>query len=374
MEQPRAEPPPSAPEVVRLDAMAHGPEAVGKLASGKVVFVRGGAPGDVAELAIFEDHARYARASITRLEVVSQARREPFCAHARAGECGGCPWQHLDETTQEQEKAALVLREVRRVQPDALVRPIRVDVPKVGYRRRARLGHKPQAGGPAVVGFRQPAQRRIFSLHSCPVLDPRLDLELGAIARALADRRAGSVDLLVDAAGEIHVGGPAAWFAQPSADTERVLIELVLEAIPRSANRVAELFSGAGTFTEPLVRRGHEVSAWELDRGSIQRLTERLPDVLARRADLLRQGLDLDLGAPDAVLLDPPRAGALPCMKPICASGAPHVVYVSCDPVTLCRDLRELSRGGYRIEWVQPVDAFPQTFHVETVCLLRRLP
>lgn len=188
----------------------------------------------------------------------------------------------------------------------------------------------------------------------------------------VAARGSGNIDVLFDGSGVV-IGGAARNFRQPAAEGEAALIEMVLEAVDADAKSVAELFCGSGTFTIPLDARGHHVRAWEMDGGAVAALSLAAPRVDAYRADLLRSEITPGLGSPDVVLLDPPRAGAGPCMEAIGAAAPKTVVYVSCAPMTLCRDLRLLLPFGYRIDWVAPLDAFPQTPHVEVVVRLVRV-
>lgn len=348
---------------VSIERMTFGPDAVSHLPDGRVALVRGGVPGDESRIAVTVEHARYVEAEIIELTRASADRREARCQHARSGECGGCPWQHMDETAQQREKQLIVAREIGRLSATAEVRPLTAPAPAFGYRRRARLGHKGE-----MLGYRRRGMRRIFDLQECPILDPRIEAELGAVRAAVRDWPSGNVDLMVDSDGEVVVGGPAASFVQASDQVEAALVSLVLAAIPKSDARVCELFSGSGAFTLPLAARGHQVTAYESDPRAVQSLKSKSPAVRVNRKDLLKPGLTL---APaDAVLLDPPRKGAMPCMDAIISTGARTVCYVSCDIMTLCRDLRVLLAGGYQLDWVQPMDAFPQTHHIECVATL----
>ena len=351
--------------IVTFERMALGPNAVGRLPSGKVVMTPGAAPGDRARVAIRVEHRGYVEADVVEVLHRSRDHREPPCRHARSKECGGCSWQHLDESAQRREKQAIIVREVGRVAPEATIRSIRTDIPAFGYRRRTKLGHRD-----GMLGYRRRGLRRIFDVWACPVLDPLLEAELDEIRERMSKRPAGNIDVLLDSYGRVVVGGEARTFRQPSVAAEEALIELVLEAIPAGASDVAELFAGVGTFTTPLLDRGHRVRAWEGDRETVKLLVSREPRVVAMRADLLKTRLALDLGEPDVVLLDPPRKGAAPCVPAIIASGARVLCYVSCAPMTLCRDVAALHKGGYRVDWVQPVDAFPQTEHIECVVRL----
>jgi len=345
--------------------MSHGPNAIGKETSGRTVMAFGGAPNESVDVRIRKEHKTYVEADVVNILSASPIRRAPPCAHARSGECGGCSWQHLSEEGQREQKHSIVERETGRVAPEAIVRPIRTDVPAFGYRRRARLGYRN-----GELGYRRPKERRIFDVVQCPVLDPRLEAALPQVREFIMSLRSGNIDIRLDNKGDVLVGKKAQSFAQASLDGERALIELVLEAVPKECKSVVELFCGSGTFTIPLARRGHVVTGWEYDKFALKRLKRLDPSIETVRMDLLRTGNPFDFGSADAVVLDPPRAGAAPCISAIAATGARTVVYVSCAPMTLCRDIAQLKTFGYSVDWVQPLDAFPQTHHIECVAVL----
>lgn len=351
--------------VIVFERMGHGPSAVGRRADGKVVMAERCAPGDKARVKVITEHRGYDEVEVVELLEASPDRRALACPHAANDGCGGCGWQHLTEDAQAREKELLVRREVLRVAPEATFRPIRRDVPAWGYRRRTRLGYRD-----GVIGFRVRGEQKIFNLRQCSVLDPAIEVALHDIRKQSRAWGSGNVDVMVNADGDVVVGGPASSFLQPSAVTEAVLIELVLEAVPADAAVVADLFCGRGTFSIPLAKRGHGVRAWDDDKHALAELRTTAPKVSTSRGNLLAKSPDVDLGQPDAVVLDPPRRGAAPLMPIVGKSGAKTVVYVSCEPMTMCRDLGALRRSGYRVDWVQPIDAFPQTEHVETVVRL----
>jgi 23S rRNA (uracil1939-C5)-methyltransferase len=285
--------------------------------------------------------------------------------------CGGCPWIAATIECQRAEKQHAVEREISRISKDALVHSIRTDVPEWGYRRRSRLGYRDQT-----AGFRRRNERRVFNLERCLVLDPRLNAALPDLRAEIASRtgrhKSGNVDFAIDYNGNVAIDGPARVFLQPSATTESVLIELVSNAVPKTNTHIGELFAGAGTFTAPLIDKGHCVTAWEIDKRSVKSLRLRCPNAKVHQLDLFKKIERLDLSGVDIVLLDPPRAGAKECMPAILKSRATKVIYVSCDLATLCRDLRILQDGGFTITDVMPVDAFPQTPHIECVTVLNR--
>lgn len=183
-------------------------------------------------------------------------------------------------------------------------------------------------------------------------------------------------------AAPAKVYGRADLFAQANRGANDRLVALALEGLAPEGSgpsRVLELYCGAGNFTFGLARRVAQVTAVEssceaLDlarrsarEAGLSSIRFVLGEALAVASALAREGQRFD-----ALLLDPPRAGARGVGRAAAALGARRVVYVSCDPATLARDARELGAAGYRCVWGAPVDMFPQTCHVEGVLVLER--
>ena len=170
-------------------------------------------------------------------------------------------------------------------------------------------------------------------------------------------------------------------FFQPNTVQAERLVELVDAAAPGRGDEVVfDLYCGGGTFSLPLARRARLVCGVEIVAPAIEAAGANAAlngvanvefvagDVRRRLPELVRR-----VGAPQLVVLDPPRSGGgSRVMQKIVATGAPRIVYISCNPTTLAPDLGELVHGGYAIRMVQPVDLFPHTYHVECVVLLER--
>jgi 23S rRNA (uracil1939-C5)-methyltransferase len=170
---------------------------------------------------------------------------------------------------------------------------------------------------------------------------------------------------------------PPGAFLQASRESEAVLCGLVRDGVGR-AKRVADLFAGIGTFTFALAGSA-EVDAFEQDEAAIAalgqaaRATPKLKPVRTFSRDLFRALLSArELARYDAVVLNPPRAGAKAQAEALAASQVPKLVMVSCNPGTYARDLRILADGGYRIARVVPVDQFLFSPHIELVAMLER--
>jgi len=181
--------------------------------------------------------------------------------------------------------------------------------------------------------------------------------------------------------GEIPVAVPPGAFLQASAAGEAALTGLVLEAVGQGigeAPQLADLFAGLGTFTFPLARHGR-VHAVDSDGGALDALEAAARTgglggrVTVARRNLYRDPLSADeLGRFDAVVFDPPRAGATAQAAELARSPVPLVVGVSCNPASFARDAASLVAGGYRLERVTPVDQFLWSEHVELVGVFRR--
>lgn len=226
-------------------------------------------------------------------------------------------------------------------------------------------------------------------------LDVSVDAEAGLLPAILSAKLAGIAEkahfvrLTVDGDGivmrarpELTLGGvvvepPPGVFLQAVPEAEQQLRERVVAAISR-AKRIADLFAGLGTFTFALARKA-EVLALDGDKRAIAALShaarhaQGLKRIETRVRDLYREPLSrTELAAFDAVVFDPPRAGAEEQAVALARARVPLVVAVSCNPATLARDARKLVDGGYRIAEVTPVDQFLWTPHIEVVAVFRR--
>jgi 23S rRNA (uracil1939-C5)-methyltransferase len=181
--------------------------------------------------------------------------------------------------------------------------------------------------------------------------------------------------------GAVPVTPPPGGFLQPSREGEQALADLVLRGLPADAARVADLYSGCGTFTFRLAGRAGPATdaAFEGDAGAIAALQAAarragLADrVSAERRDLVRRPLTVEeLGPFDCVVFDPPRAGARAQAEQLAEARVPRLIAVSCSPATFARDARILVDGGYRLTSLVPVDQFPWSAHVELVACLER--
>ncbi|MGB3028418.1 class I SAM-dependent RNA methyltransferase [Paradevosia shaoguanensis] len=380
--------------------------------AGQKVFVPFTLPGEVAEVDVTGDHAR-----LERLIAASEDRIEPFCPHF--GACGGCQLQHLGLATYRTFKRGLVETALRRAGIDTPVGEL-IDAQGAG-RRRATL-HARREGS----GYMQARSHEVHDLDRCPILVPALakatdicralqqaigecDVSFTATrtgldvairaekARAKPERLApitqqfrigrlslnGEMLLLNQvpavAMGKAMVEVPVGSFLQATEEAETVLAGLVLEPLAKAkVKSVADLFCGIGPFTLRMAEIA-KVYAADSDKPGIAALqkavrnTQGLKAVTAQVRDLFREPLtQFELGGYDAIVFDPPRAGAEAQAKELAKGKVKTIVGVSCEPKTFARDAVILIAGGYRLESVVPVDQFAWSTHVELVGVFRR--
>jgi len=402
--------------IQRLGAQGDGIAAI----EGREVFIPFTLPGETVTAARQKD-----RAMLLAVLEPSPLRVAPACRHFT--ECGGCALQHMEEGAYRAWKRERVVQALKAKGIACEVGDLVACQPQT--RRRAAFTARRAQGG-MLLGFNRHLSSEIIALEECPVTLPAIVTALGRLRelaglvcatgdpfhltvtatasgldvaaqgsgrmeerqrRAAADFviREGFCRLSVDGEivmepkkpvvmfGDVAVAPPPGVFLQATAEAEQAMADLVGSHLAR-AKRVADLFSGCGSFALRLAARA-EVHAVEgdapalaaLDRGF--RFASGLKRVTAEKRDLFRRPLTFkELAAFDGVVFDPPRAGAEDQSKQIARSDVPFVAAVSCNPVTLARDLAILIEGGYRLKSVTPIDQFLWSAHVEAVALLEK--
>ncbi|MGP3724940.1 class I SAM-dependent RNA methyltransferase [Cereibacter sphaeroides] len=401
--------------IVTIERLGHLGDGIGQ-----GVFVSGALPGETVEGEVVQD-----RMAAPRIVTPSPDRVRPPCPHARS--CGGCLLQHASDGFVADWKQEVVRSALAGQGIEAPFRPIAVSPP--ASRRRATLSARRTKGG-ALVGFHARQSGTIVAIPECKLLHPDLMAAMPALEALVktGGSRSGELSLTVtrslggpdvavtggkplDAGlraalaqvaeaqalarltwegetialrvppaqpfGPARVVPPPSAFLQATAEGEAALLSAVRDAIGE-ARTVTDLFAGAGTFSLPLAA-GAEVHAVEgdaammaaLDRG--WRQAPGLKRVTVETRDLFRRPLEPDeLRRTEAVVIDPPRAGAEAQARTLARAAVPVVAFVSCNPVTFARDALILMRGGYRLDWVQVVDQFRWSSHVELAARFSR--
>ena len=363
---------------------------------GQDVFVIGGIPGERVVAEVVRVHRKYVAARVEEVLEASPSRIDPPCQYY--GLCTGCQWQHLSYSAQLDIKRDKVINALKRVGGLEYVRVL-ATLPspiQYGYRNHARF----TVGREGDLGFVNRETRRFVHIDHCMLMHDGINAILGQLQDRCGETtqlaiRAGreTGDYLVQpplknpeipvstgqkhytesvADREFRVASPS--FFQVNIDQAAQLIEVVGEAVNLSGSEVLlDAYTGVGTFAillAPFVEKVfaiEESSAAVADAKKNASGIENVHYLLGKTEEVLS---DLP-EPPDVVILDPPRAGCQPsAIEHLAKLRSPKVVYVSCDPETLARDLKLLCAHSYAIEQIQPLDMFPQTHHVECVAVL----
>ncbi len=369
-------------------------------ADGRTLLVSLAAPGDRVRVVIERTSGSVSFASITEILEPSPARVEPPCPYF--GRCGGCDFQQLSydaQLTAKQEIISDCLRRLARIELSPRQIPITASPLQWQYRARAQWQHDARQRR---LGYFERNSHRVCDVAACPVLSPSLQETYAGLRQrlqnntlpanitelqAVAGDDGASLSPSLDTAGTRHVSRTIAGYSYHfSADgffqiNHELLPALVAAAMSEAQGTSAvDLYCGVGLFTLPLARRFTRVIGIEANSDAIdfaRRNLSRTPlsgvtFECARVGEYL-EGHAGELAPVDFVLLDPPRAGAEPAaLNGILALHPQRIAYVSCDPATLARDLKQLLQGGYQLDAVAAFDMFPQTHHVETVVRLKR--
>lgn len=406
--------------ILTIERLGHHGDGIAKGPDGPI-YVSQALPGEEVEGTLQGDHLTDAR-----ILTPSPDRKKPPCTHART--CGGCLLQHASDPFVENWKQGIVRGALSAQGLDAPFRPTLTSPPR--SRRRATLAARKTKGG-ALLGFHARGSDLIIPVPNCQLLHPDLiatfpvleaitrlggsrtvelaltvtrslagpdisvtggkplesglQLELARLAEQHSLSRLtwnGETVALRTAPmqrfGKALVAPPPAAFLQATEQGEAALLSAVTDAIGPNARRIADLFAGCGTFALPLAEQA-EVHAVEGDAAMTAamekawRNTEGLKKIVTETRDLFRRPLEPDeFKGIDAVVIDPPRAGAEAQFATLSRSKVPVIAAVSCNPATFARDARMLVQAGWTLDWVQVVDQFRWSSHVELAARFSR--
>ena len=399
-----------------VESIAAGGDGVARH-DGLVVFVPRTAPGDRVTARV-DQKGRLGRGTVVTVDHEGADRVVPGCAHYSDDGCGGCQLQHLSWTAQREAKGRIIADAFRRIGKRTIAPPeVRSGEREWRYRSKLTLALRRRGAGwiAGLRAFDDPA--RVIPLRDCLIADARLVTIWGDLLRVAhllpdAAELRGAVQLLIDDAGaSFTLEGGHAWprheefvalvpaltalwwkpehgvkqllqdrraasrepsssFAQVNREVAALLSAYLLERVRAHGPRTAiDAYAGRGDVALALAGDGTRVTAIEMDADASRYCASRLPDgsraICARVEDAISAALPADV-----VILNPPRTGLDPSVAARLAAGSCRkaIVYVSCDPATLARDVARLS--AWRIASLTAFDMFPQTAHVETVCEL----
>ncbi len=407
-----------------LTDIAFGGAAIGRQ-EGEVVFVPFGLPGERVRIRPQRQRRNFLEAELVDVLDPAPGRVDPPCPYF--GACGGCQWQHATYELQLAMKRMVVVDQLRRIGGFAgaedLVRPAMGMIDPWHYRNHVRFSLGRKYGD---VGYTYRGTRRLLPIEQCPISHEKINEVLARIQRRCTGLRAHQIavrygcntgDLLISprlpSVPELETGQTelreqvldrtfwisAASFFQVNTKREQrslpsqlavpwlderegaysmadLLALTVLDRLePDPDTTVLDAYCGVGTFAALIAPRVKRVVGVEESPAAVvdaKRNSADLENVEYLAAKSETAIVELDVPRLDAVVVDPSRVGCAPSLLEALLERRPRrVVYVSCDPATLARDLRILADGGYGVDQVEPLDLFPQTYHIETVTTLR---
>jgi 23S rRNA (uracil1939-C5)-methyltransferase len=402
---------------VTIDAIAAGGDGIGR-ADGMVIFVPRTAPGDVVRVQI-NARKSFARGVLEEVLTPSPTRIDPICYHYRVDRCGACQLQHVSYDAQIEAKRGIIRDAVTRIGKRPIELPeVEASDKQWEYRRKLTLAMR-RTHGEWRIGlhpFGDPVS--VFQISDCPITDPRVMTVWRQVMEARqhfppADELRASVRLLDDGgAASIVMEGAHTWpnrlaffeavpgavalwwrpvhrarmlvaergggrpsgtasFEQINFGVGRALHSYVLDRVRLHRPAfVIDAYAGSGATAVPIANDGVRVLAIESDRNAVAQCEALLP-AGSRAVAALVEDVMADALPADVVLINPPRTGiheGVASALETVVQTPRAIIYVSCDPATLARDLARMPR--YRIESIRGFDMFPQTSHVETVCEL----
>lgn len=409
-------------ELVTITSIAGGGDGVGRLGDGRAIFVPRTAPGEQVRLGAVEKRKNFARGAIDEIVSAGPARIVPACRHYVDDDCGGCQLQHLAYDAQLAAKRSIVGEALRRIGKLDLPDPDIVEAAEEWrYRAKITLAVKAGRDGQGITAGFHPQNRpnAVFALHDCHIADVRLmALWRGVVTHLdLLPNRPAHITLRLDREGNRHLvvessgepwlrademrkalsagdgevicwwqptegaarvmagpetGFPATAFEQVHPEMGGLARAWAVQQLGPLADQLAwDLYGGIGDTAIALAGAGASVVSVDADEKAVTWArsrpgVERIRFIAGKTEDVLPTLED----PPAAAVLNPPRAGLhWDVTLRLTGEPVPKLVYISCDPATLARDLSRLSTN-YRVTNVKAFDLFPQTAHVETVAVL----
>jgi 23S rRNA (uracil1939-C5)-methyltransferase len=421
--------------LARLPAgsLENGSPANKDLGRGKAVFVPFVLAGEKIEAALTEEKPGFARAKVETILEPSPHRTQPLCPHF--ARCGGCHYQHASYEHQLEIKKEILRENLRRIAKVELACEIQVHAsPPWNYRNRSRL--QVQTRPEFAAGYFRFASHDLLPVEECPISSPLINRGIAALWQAGRAGKvvegvreveffanADDTSMLIEflCAPEAKRAAVRAWaeelcsampeiagvaaFREPQKGIQEPLVavgesaltyqtktaayrvsagaffqtnrfltdELVnIVAAGRSGELALDLYAGVGLFSTALACNFRHIVSVESSQTAATDLQYNLP-VNGKAVQATAEQYLTKAPKPDLIVVDPPRSGlGDPVARAVASAGAPRLIYVSCDPATLARDMVPLQAAGYRVEEAHLVDLFPQTYHLETVLQLAR--
>ncbi|MET7396239.1 class I SAM-dependent RNA methyltransferase [Dactylosporangium sp. NPDC005572] len=377
---------------LEVGPVAHGGHCVARH-NGQVIFVRHALPGERVLARVTDERKGFLRADAVEVLLPSPDRVIPPCPFAGPGACGGCDWQHADPAAQRRLKEQVLAEQLARLAGITATVPVE-PLPGGPLGWRTRVQYAVAADGRP--GFHKHRSSEVLPVDRCRIAHPSVQA-LPVLAASWPP--GSSVEAVVSSEGDTAVvprasrtgavsapkvretlgaftwnlDATAFWQVHPQAAPAFTATVLDMLA-PTPADRVWDLYGGAGVFASVLAPHSGPVTVVESDRRAVsvgQRALRDLPNVRFTRGDVATVLSNPRWRTVDLVVLDPPRSGAGRAVVESIAARSPRAVaYVACDPAAFARDVRTFGERGYELARMRAFDSFPMTHHFETIGLL----
>jgi 23S rRNA (uracil1939-C5)-methyltransferase len=382
--------------IVNLIGVGEFGETVGE-DEGKWIRVAGGIPGEIVEAGIIRRTDNGVDTVVTKVIKASPHRRVATCPYSN--ECSGCQWQHINYDHQLELKRELVRQAFKSEGLDgSIVREVLPSLIEFGYRNHARLSVRRRLN---TFGFINRITHQFICIEQCPIMAEGVNSLLAALNGRCGETTQFSIrygvntdeyliqpqfknpDISVITGQQYYheiMGGRKFRVSSPSffqvntSQAER-MVDLIRKRLKLSGTEtIVDAYAGVGTFTALLAPYAKKVIAIEESGAAIKDARINVGDI--PNVELLEARTESVLPhlgrLADAIIIDPSRTGCHPAaLKTLNFHPPKHLIYVSCNPETLARDLRVLTHGPYDLDDVTPIDLFPQTYHIESVAALR---
>lgn len=412
---------------VEITGITHRGEGVGRI-DGKAVFVPYTIPGETVEIDIIEDRKKYSRGKVRSIVKSIPYRINPECPHF--WDCGGCQFQHVAYEYQLYLKTQMVTDNMRRIGKINTDVQSTIGMPDDPWRYRNKaVFHIGMVRGNVVLGYYKMDTNDIVPIHTCKLITEKMEYILKYLSHydttlsnyneviirqsittgqtmvlLNGSRYVPSAEFVTACPSEIdtlavtddykievlfgpdyleeHINGvtykiPPQSFFQNNLTQTKMIANIIKDMVSSGNNAVLDVYCGVGTFAMQIAPQVGRVHGIESSQTAIEyaKLNAQLNNISNTSFTAgLSEDLLTDSGNNyDTVVLDPPRTGCHPkVITAIADQQIGQIIYVSCEPSTLARDLAEFTRHGYTVIKIQPVDMFPQTHHVECVVCLNR--
>ena len=346
---------------LKIGDIAFGGKGVAR-ENGKAVFVPFTIEGELISAKIIREKKQFSEAEIVHLKERSPHRVEPPCPYF--GACGGCAYQHIDYAHQLEIKSRQVADVLRRIGKLKDI-PMRSIIPSpLEYAYRNRITVHAENG---IIGYFRRDSHRLTDVERCPIA-------MDEVNRELADLRSRDVR---DGHYTLRARSSPRVFSQTNDGVGNALRDLIVDLVQPNQQLLIDAFCGAGFFAKALLDKSERVIGIDWDRFAIaaakENASEKETYIAGNVENELYAALEKALPEKTTLLVDPPATGLSASLRKTIVDFAPGaVIYVSCNPATLARDLAELV-ARFNMQSVTPLDMFPQTAEIEVVAALTAL-